>query len=291
MPTKPIKKLLNRHLSRAAACEFVEIACPLLRECVNNGTWVFMRCWDSSSVAPNENAAPLVLYLHIIEFVDAIEELLRNSCMVPSIALLRSCFEALLQLEYILEDDGCYTTRSLAWLKKFADNRVAYYEYVDPETERGRTVRKSIAEDKATKALGLPTAQRARKRARAWRGLLSDAEAAKCASLPSREELSKRLKRHAQYTFLYRKWSSIVHAQDLSHVIAVDSQGHSGVRRLRDPREAQEVALFAACYIVNATGAMLRKFRPGEEKAFADWFTKEVKDPLDKLWNLDIEFV
>lgn len=291
MPTKPLEKVLNRDLSRASAREFAAIACPLLRELVNNGTHVFMRCWSSSSGDPNENAAPLILYLHIVEFVDAIEELLPNSCMVPAVPLVRSCFEALLQLEYILDNDGCYVERSLSWLKRYAKKRVAYHEFLDPTTCRGRPIARHLAADKDPVLARLPAAEEARERACSWRRLLSDPKLSGCSSFPNTDDLSKKMRRHAQYTYLYRRWSSIAHAEDLLHAVVVDSGGHAGVRRLRDPREGQQVAVCAAHYILHATLATLRKFRPGEERSTAQWYRREVKNPLETLSNLEIDFV
>ena len=143
MPTEPLEALLYRDLSKVAAKEIIGIASPLLQELVNYSTNVFRRCETSTTGNENEDVAVLMLYLHIIEIVDGIEVLISQSCPAPAEPLVRSAFEALLSIEYILEAD--YVQRSLSWLSIYAHNRLKFYESLDPANPKGQDFQKALA--------------------------------------------------------------------------------------------------------------------------------------------------
>ena len=92
----------------------------------------------AASGGGNEDLAVLVLYLHIIEMTDGIEALVSRQRPTPAELLLRSSWEALLYIEYIVEKDADYTRRSLAWTADHARRRLAFYETLDPSTSRGK---------------------------------------------------------------------------------------------------------------------------------------------------------
>ena len=77
---------------------------------------------------------------------------------------------------------------------------------------------------------------------------------------PKIQQLAYRLNHHVQYDFLYRQWSAVSHAKDFSEFIAVDSTGESGIRGIRDAGSLQEVSLFAATFMVEATRILIRNF-------------------------------
>jgi hypothetical protein len=92
-----------------------EPACSLLREIINYSTFAFQRCQtERNRNAQDVDLSILMLYLHIIEMSDGIEVLLSKSCVNPTTPLLRTCFEALLGIDYILEVD--YERRALSWM-------------------------------------------------------------------------------------------------------------------------------------------------------------------------------
>jgi len=137
MPTDPLQTVLVRELSIARAKEILSIATPLFQELVNYSTNALIRCATSTQREENEDLAPLALYRHILEMTDAFEVLIASSCAAPTVPILRSTFEGLLSLDYILESKTEYVTRSLSWLATYVHKRIALYETFLPTTPRG----------------------------------------------------------------------------------------------------------------------------------------------------------
>ena len=103
MPSAPLESILYRELSKAQAKEVLAKATPLLQELVNYSTHALARCATSPSGEIDVDLSILALYRHIIEITDAIEVLVSQCCAEASSPLLRSSFEALISIEYILE--------------------------------------------------------------------------------------------------------------------------------------------------------------------------------------------
>src|SRR2546427_10653595 len=116
MVTDPHPSLLEPARAIAAGKQIIDLSAPVLREVVNNATWILQRCQAAPHIRGDvdEDLPPLILYRHMIEACDSIEVLIHNSCAVPTIPLLRTCFEASLGLQYILQSN--YANRSLSWL-------------------------------------------------------------------------------------------------------------------------------------------------------------------------------
>ena len=304
MPTQPLESILYRELSIANARDIIQVVSPLLQELVNYSTNMFARAATSAGNGP-ENTATLLLYLHIIEMTDGIEILVSQSCPVPAIPLLRSSFEALLGIEYILEEQ--YENRSLAWLVEFIHKRLSLYQSYDPTTPEGRKLQKTLSEDEigSSVTLSYPTEfddfrsnyerllnspqfqpvqrefQKCKKENKGrmpnWYQLFGPASPQK--SPINLEQLATHVNNGGMYEILYRMWSSIQHAHEPARFLTTTSRGTQAIRQLRNPNQIIEVTNFAEVFIVKATGLILQKFRAGEEKSFFDWYQREVKRP------------
>lgn len=298
MPTKQFEPMLNRDLRKVEAKEIIEIASPLLQEEINYATNAFQRCQEATKgAAPDEPLPVLVSYYHVIGMTDGIEVLVSQSCAVPSIPLLRSSFEALLTMEYILKED-C-RRRAFAWLVCYVHTRLNLYEMMDTSHQRGKEFLAALAKDgldkymnfqsppNITKAiqnlqslLGNPNYKIAedeyqrikniRKRPINWYSLFNGPS--------SLRELSMYLNRWSEYDFLYRYWSNIVHVGDLSHFLTRTKAGSSAFKSIRNHEELAQVAKFAASFILDATRLMLNKYRSGEATSLRRWYISEIRD-------------
>ena len=109
MPTGPLKGILDLDwVEDARKREPVRSASLLLREVLNYASNVFGRCDHSSGTG---DGPILLLYLHMIQMIDGVEVLLSQCCVDAAIPLLRSSFECLLAMDYILEDPDQYERR------------------------------------------------------------------------------------------------------------------------------------------------------------------------------------
>lgn len=293
MPTKPLESILYRELSKAEAKDIIEIASPLLQELVNYATNALARCATSTSGKEDEDLAVLALYRHIIEMTDGIEVLISQCCAIPAIPLLRSSFEALLSIEYVLENDQEYARRSLSWLVGYVHKRLDLYERLDTSTAKGKEFKRFFDEDKNIFNVPLPPAVEAQKAKANLQSMLAkphlqpiEAEFSSYRRRPhwyklfdgpsDLPALARHLKRRGQYEVLYRYWSRVAHAQDLLSFIARTAKGEPSIGRLRDPSLIKEVASYAASFILGATRLVLGKFRPGED--LSKWYKREVRE-------------
>ena len=297
MPTKPFEPLLYREFQKVTAKEVIDIVSPLLQELINYATNAFQRCQASSTGAADEDLPILVCYLHVIEMTDGIEVLISQSCPTPAIPLLRSSFEAQLAIDYILEAD--YQRRSFAWLVEYVHHRLTGYEMLDPSHQKGKDFRASLLSDEIGEYVKLPPMPNLPQIIQNLISLLSEpnyqmaeAEYQKLKGISKRKpnwyslfggphslrDLSRYVGRGAQYDFLYRYWSRIIHAGDLSRFLTRTRQGSPAFEPLRNPQEIKLVSSITASLILAATKKLLGKFRPGEEASYSKWYMKEAKN-------------
>lgn len=288
MPTEPLAGLLDRDLARVAAADLTKITRPLLRELVDHGTNVFQRCQVSATGGEDEDVAAPVLYLHMLQMTDGIEVQLFEGCAGAAIPNLRSSFEGLLGLAYILESDENYAQRSLAWFAGVLLNKLADRERIEEGNPKSKAADKELP-GTLKKVAPLvkgdiqrwnaildeprmrPIADEVRK-AKKWHGAFGGPR--------SLEDLARRLDMEMDYQLLYRRWSSVVHAGDLMRFLIRSKDGNH-FNPLRDSQELKEVAHTAAVYLLRATRFMIHKYRAGEN--LTPWYLREIRPLLVEL--------
>jgi hypothetical protein len=293
VPTEPLDSILYRDLSKVEAKLVVEVASPLLQELVNYGSNGLVRCAQSASGGQDEDLAILALYRHIVEMADGVEVLISQACSTPAIPLVRSSFEALLFIEYVVDQPQEYARRSLSWLVGYVHQRLDMYYRLDSTTPNGEQFRALLHEDEAVSRIRLPRLDELKGAEANLEALLAkphitpiEAEYNHCGPRPrwhalfggppTLRALAKHLNRGAQYEMLYRYWSRIAHAQDALALIAIG--------RLRDPRELVGIATFASTFLLAATRHVLARLRPGED--LGPWYLREVRPYLSRLGRL-----
>lgn len=302
MPTKPFEPLLYRELSKVGASDVIGIASPLLTELVNYATNVFQRCQTSAHGAPDEHLPLLASYLHIIEMTDGIDVLVSESCPIPAIPLLRSSFEAGLTIDYILQSE--YQQRAFSWLVVYVHNRLDQYQTLNVTAQTGKEFLDDLEKDWAGQYMKLPPMDDLPAIIENLQSLLEDpnyvtveAEYQRLKGTRKRKpdwyslyggpanlrDLSRRLARGAQYAILYRSWSQITHAGDISRYLTRSATGGAAFLPLRNNKEIGTVAQHATSFILDATMKMLRKFRPGESSNLKKWYMGEIRQRYLKL--------
>ncbi len=81
------------------------------------------------------------------ELADAIEVLCTNSCVYPTLPLLRSLFEAYLSMHYLMEKKTLYKRRAYAWMVANTHARIDRFRKLDPQTSRGEALRRELGKD------------------------------------------------------------------------------------------------------------------------------------------------
>jgi len=265
------------------------VACPLLREIVNYGTNVFGRCEANTKHAkvqgiPGDgHLVILLLYLHIIEMIDAIEVMLAQSVAAPSILQLRSAFEAFLQLEWLLKEDTLQ--RVYAYLVYDIRNRLKIYQSLNPSSEEGKRHKAIIAKDKWASSMSFPQVLALDARIQNLEALLTKPHFAAInttydAKVPwyglsggprNVEQLANALELPLWYERLYRESSHTTHALHLARNLR-----GKNIRVVRDPSEIPNVAGMVVHVGVYAIESMLNFYRPGEIVRFWQWHQQEI---------------
>ena len=161
MSTTPLRRILDRDFQKAQAREVIDVARPLLDELVNYGTNVLGRCEATVPSLSTEDSRPQdehlvihLLYQHVLEMLDSVAVLLGDAIAVPAKIPLRSVFEALLQLEWILAQNT--VERAHAYLVDDVTKRIKVWEAMDASTEQGKQLRAVMAADKMVHTVARP---------------------------------------------------------------------------------------------------------------------------------------
>lgn len=76
---------------------------------------------------------------------------------------------------------------------------------------------------------------------------------------------------------MYKLWSTISNAQDLSEFLGKNKDGESGFKPIREPTSMKNVSNHTAKFILSATRLVLEKYRPGEQDYFLRWYAENVE--------------
>lgn len=117
MTSKPFSGLLDYDLSLSTKeKKRYKDVLDEMTELVHYSTNLFARCSQSFE---NSDLSAFIVFFNFrnaIELADAIRSLSENCITVPSSILIRSMFETLLNIEYILESDIHYNKRAMSYL-------------------------------------------------------------------------------------------------------------------------------------------------------------------------------
>jgi len=289
MPTKPVVALLNRTLAKRSAAPIVQVGSPMLQELVNYGTTVYHRCLNAVEGTADEHLAILSLYLHTLEMTDGIEVLVQAGCAMAATPLVRSLWESKISIAYLLERD--YTQRSLAWVAKYIQKRIASHQMLDPATVSGKLLHKRKASELpgladanlehvhividnlqrlyARPEFGAVRAEIAAHRpSTAWYSLFGGPT--------SLELLAEHVGCGLEYDLFYRQWSQIAHPNDLGRFLMPTDDGEVAVRQLRHPEDLPQVIRQTANNSLQATRFLVEKLLPNEASNLGEWYSQEL---------------
>ena len=302
MPTTPPLGLLEREIQKAKVREILNETEPVLKEIVHYGLALYARCTHTAKRG-DENLPILLSYLHLLEMLDAIQVLVSEASIIPSRLQLRSMFEAILTIEYIIKDDS--VRRAYAYLVSDINDRLRVYRSLDPKTAVGRDLIRKKERDNIGADMPLLEFPDLAERIEDMEKLLQESpwcyaqeEYLRIRREKNRkprwhefyegpatiEELAIQLNRGFQYEILYRPWSKTAHVADIirSQILPGEA-GEASVRGLRDTGEILDIISFSISFFLAATLMILRHYRPGEKESFAAWYVREVRPIYAKL--------
>jgi hypothetical protein len=242
----------------------------------------------------NVDVAALALHAHIIEMGDGVQELLSRSCVNPAMPLLRSMFEAFVQLKFIMTED--YRERSLQWFVCYLHRRLHTLEKFDPDLEKGKELQRLLTKEKTPIGFSSIDIEKNRDVMKSLKHVLTVETVAPIES--HYQEIKKDKRNRNKDTFyelfhgltlrglseavgygsygavLYRHWTHVAHAGDL-HRFLTSKDGRGAFYRLRNPRYYKDVADVAVHIVILTTRMMLDHFRSGEN--VETWYSETFK--------------
>ena len=91
------------------------------------------------------NLAVVALVRHIVEALDGVSLLVGSGSILPCYPLLRGIFDAWMGVFFVLEKDS--DERGAAYLAAQISQEMAFWERLDPATDRGRSLRDELKND------------------------------------------------------------------------------------------------------------------------------------------------
>jgi hypothetical protein len=309
MPTNPPSNLFNPHFTKAQVKQLLDMAVPLLTEVLNYGLSVFARC-AYRPAGDDENLPILFVYRHLLEMLDSVIIQVAECAPAPAALQLRAMFDALLTIEYILEDEGKVRERAFAYIHNVQLERRRTYLSLDPGTPQGKAFLDAISGDPYSKDHKPPVVPDLAERLKEIDEMLEKPElkaAAQAYQIAKKAvgrkpnwytlyngpknlgELARHLKRGAQYEILYKEWAERGHSTDaIDRILIVSADGPSA-RGLRDATELESTIDFAITFAVDAARRLIEHYRSGEGKSFAKWYLAEVSLQRKALPKLIME--
>lgn len=296
MPTEPYDNILPRNIENLELTRTLSSFSDLIEETVNYSTHVFMWCFETER-GHDENVPIFMSYRHILELLDAISILMRQSCIDPCKVLLRAVFESTLSIEYILENNTIQ--RGMDFMVCYYHNELKHYRRWDPDDPMYAEFQSKLRSDKIlgnwdsseipdvkdeidkrNRILELPryreseaeyqNLRRQGTRNPKWYSLHSGPS--------SIEKLAERLDRSGMYHILYRHWSTSVHGTDLIRgKISIDDEKRVNVHQIRLPTNAEEVTKFSVSFALLNINTFTDHFCSHKKNENAQWYKDNIQ--------------
>lgn len=310
MPTNPHPDYLDRERNRrnGEVSEALDTSADCLDEAINFGTHVLAWCTEAAASHSLE-VAPLVLSLrHCLEMLDAVSVLVRKGIVAPSDTNLRSAFESLLGIKYIVR--GNLEKRGKSYIVCHLHQRLKFLSRMDPGTEMGKQFRAELEGSPVQSVIGDKGRNLSQMR-REIKSTLEDnypeveKEYQKTKNNVSGRfswyemyggpnnlrELADEVEMQGWYRVLYNEWSRTSHARDVIDRTLFTSGEESYMESLRTPTGISSVVVSSTNICLVACKDMIEYLVPGKRGTFEKWYMKEIRSRHTNIAeNLNITF-
>ncbi|NQT35448.1 hypothetical protein HQ587_09675 [bacterium] len=293
MCEKSLKSILDREIAVVSLKPHVEKPIKELEIEVNYATYLLGRLLTCKN---NYTKPPILLFRHIIEMVDAISVMIPKSVVIPARLILRSEFEALLSILYILQDPFTYEFRSMSFLyftrkTRLRDTKIIKTLKVDKNINPEHRDMAALFDQQVNldndvavleKLLSSPkyaeirNEERKKLKPKNWFSLRGGPI--------SRETLADCVGQRTQYQTLYRMWSKGTHAVELDNQVILED-GIEKIRELRGGTEFQANMNLALNFLREAIMELIKFYRPEEMENFSNRRMAQLSDDERKNFN------
>jgi hypothetical protein len=241
----------------------------------------------------------ILLMRHVVEAVDGVSLLVAKGSAENCGPLLRSAFEALVGILYILKDDT--ERRALAYQVAHAHKKIKFYRKFIPTDDVGRNLRAELKDDQFVKIFDQPGVDWQR-RIDGLRGMFAQPEFAPIHAEWERVKKGKkgtgtkdpnwyalfggpgdlrgltlRVGKGTMYEILYRHWSDFTHAGGAFGNISADANGGVAVEPVRSPEGIERICNLACSICTDTVMAVVQKFASDEWPKFQQRYIAELR--------------
>jgi len=289
------KDVLCRELEPKEYKDLLIQVAGVIEEGVNFGTNILAWCGEKPK-NDGSDLAVILIFRHIIESLDAISILVKHGCADPTEPLLRSIFEALIGLKYILEKDT--VLRALSYEVAHVHRQISLYRKLDPTTDQGKQFKKILSDDSTVNNVTLLTIdtnklitnlenmlkkpqyvsidtewqnyKKTNKENPNWFSLFGGPR--------NIIDLAYLVNQGGVYEVFYRTWSQSVHVTGLIRNITRDVTGNGAISGLRNPKNIQENSSLSLSMVIAAYTKMIKYYVPEKDKDFQAWYIKSIRE-------------
>lgn len=305
MPTKPNENLITDPSENPRLAGILSHYSSTIAETVNFGSTVFQWILERTHEGDHHIAA-FSFYRRSLDLLDSISVLIKNSCVSPCKVLLRSLFEAMLSLEYMMQSDFerrgrdyilCLKHKERDSLRQSLKGDPLHQEYIGifrndallqnmrhpdiPEAEIKEAIR---LKERIFTAAAYADSESSYQEVKAkrdgrnpqWWFSLHGGPRDIC-------ELAARMKRPGQYEMLYRDWAGYSHGTGGMNEHVEIRKGEIAIPQLRVPKDAEHITFMAIQYAVTITGLMVREYARDKAKELSAWYSAEIRTELFDL--------
>jgi len=283
----------SRHVYEA----FLRERADALQDCytfLNDACMIVAQAYRAGRVG---DLAVLVLGRHVVEYLDGVCLLIGKGSVLPCFPLLRSIFDAWLGAQFIMQADS--DNRGAAYFVMQINQDKAFWELLDPTTNRGKELRRELKNDvMGPAAFDRFPLQEVKNRIADLDADLADpaiqAAARAFENMPKNcpewysifggrnnlRELAQSLSLISLYELYYRPWCRQIHATATLRFLSSNSESIV-VPSIRRPECIHEVIRCAGKLSILLAAHLINKYAPQEQTAVLRY--KELEERIDTL--------
>lgn len=309
MPTKPHEDIIPDYRDKLDLLAILSQYSSLIEETRNFGSHTL--AWMLGKVKKGDHHLVIFQFFRrSLELLDTLSVLIRNSCIHPCQLILRSLFEILLSIEYLIQEDLEKKGRDyLIWLKHKELNYLKKHFKNDPlYNDFAQTLKKDkVLKDKPIDEISNIEEAIKAKIKLIESDLYSSSENS-YQKLKARQgknpkwwfnlhdgpkdiiDLAHKLDRPAQYEVFYRAWAGYAHGTGFLD-IEILKKDLIAIPQLRSPEGAEQITSMAMSLGLQIIKMVIQKYDNDKLNDFRLWYKNEIMSNYQNLRNKKIVVV
>ena len=308
MVDQPHRDVLDREASSAEVDQHFRQTLELLREVVNYGTNLLVRCLGATTGEILDVVAIAVFGKQVVAALDAVEQLARTGSGLGARVVMRALLEASLYCEWVLASSGderarayyvANLRRELSWSKRALPGTVEHDQFREAMGEIYQDPLRDLPggpEHVSDRIAELETHLKGKAFAEInsefdrFRGNRSfDPSWHRVAGAPTLRDVAEGAGRLAEYTIFYSAYSNDTHSGSYKSHLDV-REGSAMLHPIRSLHQLTEVLQNSLTFAFRTYRALLTRYRPDELPAYSRLYISEWSSRYRAIPKVAVEF-